>query len=108
MAAKSLDRHRPRTSPSDVLQAQIYGRSQQRHHQDVLRRCLPAKLNVAYGASDDAIADYLADADAFLADHDYTDWGSPDQDEEDRCHDVAQRLQFDYNKGDIGPGHCDR
>jgi len=66
---------------------------------------LAAKLNVASGASDSDISDYLDDADAFLADYDYMDWDSLSDDMRDDV--MMWHKSFDmYNNGDIGPGHC--
>lgn len=67
---------------------------------------LATKLNIAHGASDGAVADAIADADAFLADHDYMDWGSLSKKDQKMV--LSWKSTFDdYNNGDIGPGHCD-
>ncbi len=66
---------------------------------------LGSKLNVANGASDDAIAATLADADAFLADHDWTEWRSLSRQDQKMVLGWKDMLD-DYNNGLIGPGHC--
>jgi hypothetical protein len=89
----------------DVLSRQVYG---QPNNGITKLYCemLAAKLNIAAGASDSAIADYLDDADAFLAEHDHTDWGSLTDEEADNV--MMWFGAFNsYNEGDIGPGHCD-
>jgi hypothetical protein len=90
----------------DVFSRQVYGRPNNGITK-LYCEMLAAKLNVANGASDEAIADYLDDADAFLAEHDYNDWDSLSDEEAD---DVMMWFGAfnSYNEGDIGPGHCDR
>ena len=67
---------------------------------------LAAKLNMAAGADHFDIAEALADADAFLADHDWTDWGNLSGDDKDFVL-MLQGTFDDYNNGFIGPGHCE-
>ncbi|MDH4157439.1 MAG: DNRLRE domain-containing protein [candidate division Zixibacteria bacterium] len=67
---------------------------------------LGAKLSIADGAGDAAIADAIDDADAFLANHNWMDWEGLS--EEDRDMVMGWQDMFDdYNNGYIGPGHCD-
>jgi hypothetical protein len=89
----------------DLLSQHVYG-----HPSNAITKLyaqmLAAKLNVANGASDSAIADYLADADAFLADYSYMDWKSLSKDMKDDVR-MWHSAFGSYNEGDIGPGHCD-
>jgi hypothetical protein len=65
---------------------------------------IAAKLNIANGADPTDVADTIAQADAWLADHEGVrcirgpsrDWGIQ----------LAETLD-DYNNGLLGPGHCD-
>ena len=63
-----------------------------------------AKLNVANGADDTAVADTIADADDWLVGHPVgTNPKGPS-----RAIGIALSETLDaYNNGDIGPGHCD-
>jgi hypothetical protein len=89
----------------DVLEQKTYGRPNNGITK-LYAQMLAAKLNFAAGASDGDVADYIADADAFLADHDHDDWGSLTDEEADDV--MMWHGAFDdYNNGDIGPGHCD-
>ena len=67
---------------------------------------LAAKLNIVNGASPDAVSDVITDADAFLADHDHTDWESLGKRTQKQVLRMKSMLD-DYNNGRIGPGHCD-
>ena len=67
---------------------------------------LAAKLNIANGADDGDIADAIADADEFLADHDWTDWDSLSKKDKKKVL-KWKSMADDYNNGLIGPGHCD-
>lgn len=67
---------------------------------------LATKLNIAHGADDADIAATVADADAFLADHDWHAWDGLDQDTRHLILDWKDALE-DYNEGRTGPGHCD-
>jgi hypothetical protein len=67
---------------------------------------LAAKLNFASDASDGAVADYVTDADAFLAVHDYMDWDGLSDEDKDMVM-MWQGTFDDYNNGLIGPGHCE-
>ena len=89
----------------DVLKMKTYGKSSNGITK-LYAQLLGSKLSVASGASDDDIADAIADADAFLADHDWTDWNKLSDDDQDMVIDLKD-LFDDYNNGDIGPGHCD-
>jgi hypothetical protein len=89
----------------DVLSQHVYGHPSNGITK-LYAQMLAAKLNVANGASDDAVYDALMEADAFLADHDYTDWNSLSNDEKHMVQDW-HGIFGSYNEGDIGPGHCD-
>jgi len=67
---------------------------------------LAAKLNILGGASDDAVADTIAAADAFLADHCADDWDGLSAEEQQDVNEWQSTLDS-YNNGMIGPGHCD-
>jgi hypothetical protein len=89
----------------DLLSQHVYGKPGNGITK-LYAQMLGAKLNVANGASDGDIADALAAADAFLADHDYTDWKKITKSEQKMV--LAWKSTFDsYNNGLIGPGHCD-
>jgi hypothetical protein len=66
---------------------------------------LTAKLNIMNFANPSDIEDIIAEADAFLAEHDWTDWDSLSKSER---HDVLQWMGMNenYNEGDTGPGQC--
>lgn len=67
---------------------------------------LGAKLNIANGADYAAVAAAMADADAFLAAHFWTEWDDLSRDTKKTV--VGwQSLLDDYNNGIVGPGHCD-
>lgn len=67
---------------------------------------LGAKLNLASGASNGPVDDIIADADEFLADHNWRDWtGLSDEDK-----DMILGWHYDldqYNMGLSGVLHCD-
>lgn len=66
---------------------------------------LGAKLNIANGASDSAVASTIAAADAWLASHRWTEWSSLSKSMKTRI--LGWMTTFDnYNNGLIGPGHC--
>ncbi len=89
----------------DILKMKTYGTSKNSITK-LYAQLLGAKLNMAAGADYSAIADALAEADAFLADHDWNDWDEDDIDE--NAYILSLKDIFDdYNNGDIGPGHCD-
>jgi hypothetical protein len=67
---------------------------------------LGAKLNIANGADDSAVAALIVAVDAFLADNDWTDWDGLSKPEK-RVVNGWKSSFDDYNNGDIGPGHCD-
>ncbi|MEN8007626.1 MAG: SdrD B-like domain-containing protein, partial [Candidatus Krumholzibacteriota bacterium] len=89
----------------DVLEMKTYGKNNNGITK-LYAQLLAAKLNFAAGASDGDVADYVTDADAFLADHDWTDWDGLSQEDKDMV--MMWQGSFDaYNNGDIGPGHCE-
>jgi hypothetical protein len=67
---------------------------------------LAAKLNVANGADDSEIADYISTADDFLSNYDWNDWDSLDKEDRQMINDWMEMFDG-YNNGNIGPGHCD-
>ncbi len=67
---------------------------------------LATKLNIFNGALDTEIADVIAEADNFLADHDYADWKKLDKGERKIVLEWMSLLDK-YNDGEIGPGSCD-
>ncbi len=89
----------------DILSMNVYG-DQSNGITKLYAQLLAAKLNIVYGASDYDVADYITEADAFLADYDWTDWGSLSKMEMKAV--LYWKTSFDnYNNGYIGPGHCD-
>jgi hypothetical protein len=88
----------------DILQQQTYNHPSNGITK-LYAQLLTTKLNMANGAGGIDIAGIIPDIDAFLADHDWTDWGnlSPSQ--------MKMVLRWmgklaSYNEGDIGPGYC--
>ncbi len=88
-----------------VLEMKTYGKNNNGITK-LYAQLLGAKLSIADGADGSALADVIADADAFLADHDHTDWDSLTDEEKDMVEDWKD-MADDYNNGFIGPGHCD-
>lgn len=91
----------------DVLKMKTYG------FEDCMitklyAQLLAAKLNNNNGASDADVAAVIAEADAYLADHDHThcDILEVGSDEFNMVEDWKDALD-DYNNGLIGPGHCE-
>jgi hypothetical protein len=89
----------------DVLKMKTYGKPSNGITK-LYAQLLGAKLNVASGASGSDVAGTIADADAFLAGTDWNDWSGLSDADKDMVEDWKDMLD-DYNKGDIGPGHCD-
>lgn len=67
---------------------------------------LTAKLNIANGASDADIAEVVAAADSFLAEHDWSGWEDLSPEDRNMVNGWKDTLES-YNEGEIGPGHCD-
>lgn len=67
---------------------------------------LGAKLSVLDGASDTDIAEAIQEADNFLADHHFSEWGSLSKGQKGVVLDWKDTFDA-YNNGLIGPGHCD-
>ncbi len=88
----------------DVLRKKTYGRNRNGITK-LYAQLLAAKLNVANGADGSDATAAIAAADAFLADHDWTDWDGLGDDQETVL-DWKNTLD-DYNNGEIGPGHCE-
>lgn len=89
----------------DVLKMKTYGRNNNGITK-LMAQLLGSKLSIADGASDFDIADAIADADAFLADHNWSDWKNLSKADKN---DVLNLMSIfdDFNNGYIGPGHCD-
>ncbi|MBU0985436.1 MAG: hypothetical protein KKA42_16300, partial [candidate division Zixibacteria bacterium] len=66
---------------------------------------LAAKLNMAAGASGDAVSGVVADADSFLAEHSWKSWNGLSWTEKKTVLEWKTTLDM-YNNGKIGPGHC--
>lgn len=67
---------------------------------------LATRLNIAAGASSEAISSALSDADAFLAAYGLADWDGLGSDMRDQVE--AWKDTFEqYNEGEIGPGSCE-
>jgi len=91
----------------DVLKMKTYGKNNNGITK-LYAQLLGAKLNIANGADYTDVEDIINAADAFLADHDYTDW-KPLVRAESEYVDMVKYwhgMLDDYNNGDIGPGHC--
>ncbi len=69
------------------------------------RQLLAARLNIAGSTSDAAVDAVIADADAFLAQHDASAWSSLTQSQMDEVEAMKDALD-DYNSGVTGPGAC--
>ena len=89
----------------DVLGMSVYG-DPSNGITKLYAQLLGAKLNIANGADYSDVSAIIANADAYLADHSWTEWTS--------LHKNAQKMILrwmndfdDYNNGEIGPGHCD-
>ncbi len=89
----------------DYLKMKTYGK-QNNGITKLYAQLLAAKLNVASGASLDEAATAFAEADAYLADTDWTSWRDLSQSEKQMVLGLKDTLDA-YNNGDIGPGHCD-
>jgi hypothetical protein len=90
---------------TDVLEMKTYG-NPSNGITKLYAQMLAAKLSVADGASDDDIDDAIADADAFLAENDHTDWQGLSRADKNMVLDWMETFDK-YNNGIIGPGHCD-
>ena len=67
---------------------------------------LAAKLNIANGADGSPVLQTVTQADAFLATHAASDWGSLSSTQRQQVLSWAAKLD-DYNNGKLGPKHCD-
>ncbi|MFH1845362.1 MAG: SdrD B-like domain-containing protein [bacterium] len=88
----------------DVLTQHTYG-APSNGITKLYAQLLAAKLNFAAGADPSAVSALVTEVDAFLADHDWTDWSGFSRPEKNEINGWKTTLD-DYNKGDIGPGHC--
>ncbi len=88
----------------DVLKQNVYG-NPSNGITKLYAQLLAAKLNVAAGASPEAVSAELQAADAFLAGHDHTAWAALGAAQRDGT--LVWKDAFDaFNNGLIGPGHC--
>lgn len=88
-----------------VLSQSVYGRANNGITK-LYAQMLAAKLNIASGADDYDVYEDLAEADAFLAVHSWSDWFNLDYSQRKMV--LSWAGTFDkYNNGVIGPGHCD-
>lgn len=67
---------------------------------------LAAKLNIANGADGRKIAATITAADAWLANHSWTEWSSLSKNGQKQVLSWMSKAD-QYNNGLIGPGHCD-
>jgi len=88
----------------DILQQQTYG-VPSNGITKLYAHLLTAKLNIANGASDDDIADLIAEVDDFLAANDYEGWSELSRDDRQMVNQWKGMLES-YNEGEIGPGSC--
>ncbi len=88
----------------DVLSMHTYGEPSNGITK-LYAQLLAAKLNIANGAVDYDVADLMANADAFLAQHDWMDWDSLGKADRKMVLNWMGTLD-DYNNGLIGPGYC--
>jgi len=89
----------------DLLGQKVYGKSNNGITK-LYAQLLAAKLNFANGASSAPVDGVVAEADAFLADHDYMDWKDLDDDTQQIILDWHGTID-DYNNGELGVPHCD-
>jgi ABC-type Zn2+ transport system substrate-binding protein/surface adhesin len=88
----------------DLLKQNVYG-NPSNGITKLYAQLLAAKLNVAAGASPEAVSAELQAADAFLAGHDHTAWAALGAAQRDGT--LVWKDAFDaFNNGLIGPGHC--
>jgi hypothetical protein len=88
----------------DILTQQVYG-TPSNGITKLYAQLLAAKLNIASGASDDAVDEVIGDADDFLALYSWEDWSSLTREQKDTVLHWKDVLDS-YNNGYIGPGHC--
>jgi len=89
----------------DVLKKKTYGNNSNGITK-LYAQLLGTKLNLANGSDGTDVSVGIAEADAYLADHDWNDWDGLSDDDQDMVEDWKDMMD-DYNNGDIGPGHCD-
>jgi len=89
----------------DVLHQHTYGHPSNGITK-LYAQLLAAKLNIANGAAAVDIGDVIAEADDFLAMHDWMDWENLDNSQK---HEILgwKDMLDDYNNGHTGPGYCD-
>jgi hypothetical protein len=88
----------------DILSQKVYGTASNGITK-LYAQLLGAKLNLASGADGSAIGTAMAAADAFLATHNYLDWGSLTKAEKNLV--LSWKYTMDqYNNGFVGPEHC--
>ena len=93
------------TTAVKILNMKTYG-SNSNGITKLYAQLLAAKLSIADGADSSPVSDVIADADSFLADHDWNDWYSFDKDMQSSILDWQGALD-DYNNGETDVPHCD-
>jgi hypothetical protein len=91
------------TDSHKILEQDWYSGGSDNGLNKLLAQLLAAKLNIANGASAEAVDDVISDADAFLATHD--DWDDLTSEQQNQVLSWHGALDA-YNNGDTGPGHC--
>jgi hypothetical protein len=89
----------------DILQQHTYG-DPSNGITKLYAHLLTTKLNIVNFANPEDIHETVAEADAFLADHDWNDWDSLDKNDMKMVLKWKDMLE-DYNEGMTGPGSCD-
>ncbi len=88
----------------DILQQHTYG-DPSNGITKLYAHLLTAKLNIVNFANPADIEHTIDEADAFLADHDWTDWSSLDRAQQKMVLTWKDKCES-YNEGMIGPGSC--
>ena len=89
----------------DILRMHTYG-NPSNGITKLYAQLLAAKLNIANGADDSAIATVVATVDAFLSTHDWHAWNGMSHEGKAIIRDWTNML-LRYNVGEIGPGPCE-
>jgi len=89
----------------NVLKMKTYG-SNSNGITKLYAQLLGAKLNIAAGTGYSMVSEVIADADAFLADHDWADWSNLSAADKNMVLGWQSDLD-DYNNGLMGPIHCE-
>jgi hypothetical protein len=88
----------------DILTQHVYGEPSNGVTK-LYAQLLAAKLNIAAGADGEDVEDVIADADEFLAEFSWEDWGDLTREQRQMVLNWKDTLDA-YNNGFIGPGHC--